>query len=171
MIDAEANFLVVKAYEHTTILSVMLCDAMAIPAVVLISLLFLHSKFSWRHYVAVLMCLIGLAVMIFHDWKKAAASGTHRILGDVMALGSAILYSISNICQETLVKHDDWKEYLGMIGVGGSITTFVQLMFTERQALMNVAWSMPIILYLLGYMLCLFLMYVITAVGHEIWGW
>ena len=117
---------------------------------------------------AVLMCLVGLAIMIFHDWKKAATSGTHRILGDVMALGSAILYSISNICQETLVKHDDWKEYLGMIGVGGSITTFIQLIFTERQALMGVVWSVPVILYLFGYMLCLFLMYVITAVGYEI---
>ena len=42
IIDAEANFLIVKSYEYTTILSIMLCDAMCIPTVVLIALLFLH---------------------------------------------------------------------------------------------------------------------------------
>lgn len=167
VVDAEANFLIVKAYEHTTILSIMLCDAMAIPAVVVISMLFLHSKFSWRHYVAVLMCLLGLSVMILHDWKKAASGGTHRILGDVMALGSAILYAISNTCQEVLVKHDDWKEYLGMVGVGGAVISFIQLLLTERQALMEVQWSSSIILFLLGYIACLFCMYVITAVGID----
>ena len=35
-------------------------------------------------------------------------SGTHRITGDIMALCGSVLYAVSNVCQEVLVKHDDW---------------------------------------------------------------
>lgn len=107
MIDASANCLIVKAYEYTTILSIMLCDAMCIPATVVISLIFLHSKFALRHYIAVLLCLTGLAIMIVHDALKSS-SGTHRVIGDLMALSSSVLYAVSNVCQEVLVKHNDW---------------------------------------------------------------
>ena len=169
-IDAEANFLVVKAYEYTTILSIMLCDAMCIPAVVVISLLFLHSKFNWRHYTAVFLCLFGLAIMIVHDWRKSANEGTHRVIGDAMALGAAIMYAISNICQEVLVKHDDWKEFLGMVGIGGSVVTLVQLLIVERTTLVTMDWSISVVLLLLGYVGCLVGMYVITAVriGYDV---
>jgi solute carrier family 35 protein F1/2 len=85
----------------------MLCDAMCIPAVVVISILFLHSKFKWTHYLAVFLCLFGLAIMIVVDGIKGANEGTHRIVGDVMALAAACLYAISNICQEILVKEDN----------------------------------------------------------------
>ena len=110
IIDAEANFLVVKAYEYTTILSIMLCDVMSIPAVVLISIIFLHTKFQWKHYLAVLLCLVGVALMIYLDFNKSQ-EGTHRVIGDLMAIGAALLYAISNICQEALVKIDDWVRF------------------------------------------------------------
>lgn len=110
IIDAEANFLVVKAYEYTSILSIMLCDVMGIPAVVVISLIFLHSRFTWKHYLSVVFCLVGIAIMILNDFNKGAGEGTHRFIGDCMALGAALLYAISNICQEVLVKTDDWVD-------------------------------------------------------------
>lgn len=97
-----------KAYEYTTILSVMLCDAMCIPTVVLLSWIFLHTKFTSRHLVAVFLCLLGLAIMIISDAKKAASEGTHRVIGDIMALSASVLYAMSNLCQEIFVKSDDW---------------------------------------------------------------
>ena len=112
VIDATANCLIVKAYEYTTILSVMLCDAMCIPSTVVISLIFLHTKFGWRHYVGVFLCLLGLAVMLISDFL-GGDSGTHRIVGDVMALCGSVLYAVSNVCQEVLVKHDDWVVSMG----------------------------------------------------------
>lgn len=167
IIDAEANFLIVKSYEYTTILSIMLCDAMCIPTVVLIALLFLHSKFHWKHYLAVFLCLFGLAIMIFQDWKKSAGEGTHRVVGDLMALGASVLYAVSNTCQEVLVKHDDWKEFLGMIGIGGSVIAAVQLVVFEGKTLLTMHWEAKIVLLLLGYVVALLGMYVITAVGER----
>ena len=45
--------------------------------------------------------------MIYFDYNKSQG-GTHRVIGDLMAIGAALLYAISNICQEALVKTDDW---------------------------------------------------------------
>ncbi|CBK19738.2 uncharacterized protein [Blastocystis hominis] len=165
IIDATANCLIVKAYEYTTILSIMLCDAMCIPATVVISLIFLHSKFSLRHYLAVLLCLIGLAVMIIHDAKNS--SGTHRVIGDLMALSSAVLYAVSNVCQEVLVKHNDWKEFLGMLGLGGTVFSLLFIVLFERNSLIAVPWDGVSVALLAGYVVCLFAMYVITAVFME----
>lgn len=53
-----------------------------------------------------------------------------------------------------------------MIGIGGSVVTLVQLLVFERNALINVSWDVPTVLFLLGYIICLMLMYVITAVYY-----
>mgnify|MGYP000413330327 CR=1 FL=1 len=58
--------------------------------------------------VAVFLCLLGLAIMIISDAKKAASEGTHRVIGDIMALSASVLYAVSNLCQEIFVKSDDW---------------------------------------------------------------
>ncbi len=97
-----------KAYEYTTILSVMLCDAMTIPSVFVLSWIFLHTKFQKRHFVAAILCLVGLALMIITDAKKSTPGAKQPIIGDIMALSASVLYAISNICQEVLVKSDDW---------------------------------------------------------------
>lgn len=52
-----------------------------------------------------------------------------------------------------------------MIGVGGSVVTLSQLLLFERNALINVSWDVPTVLFLLGYIVSLLLMYVITAVS------
>ena len=163
IIDATANCLIVKAYEYTTILSVMLCDAMCIPSTVVISLLFLHTKFGWRHYVGVFLCLLGLAIMLTSDFL-GGDSGTHRITGDIMALCGSVLYAVSNVCQEVLVKHDDWREFLGMVGLGGSVYSLVLIAVFERGTLAAIHWDGATVGLLLGYVLCLFAMYVLTAV-------
>lgn len=45
--DVEGNFLVVKAYQYTTLLSCMLLDAWAIPVCLLFSWLYIRPKYHW----------------------------------------------------------------------------------------------------------------------------
>ena len=94
----------------------MLCDVMGIPIVVIISLLFLHSRFTWKHYLGVALCLVGIVIMLISDIHKGLEEGTHRWIGDLMALGATFLYSVSNICQEVLVKSNDWVFILYYFG-------------------------------------------------------
>lgn len=50
-----------------------------------------------------------------------------------------------------------------MIGVGGSVVSFIEVLIFDRSQLVTIQWNSSIILYLCGYIVCLFAMYVITA--------
>lgn len=51
--DVEGNFLVVKAYQYTTLLSCMLLDAWAIPVCLLFSWIYMRPKYHWTQ---ILVC-------------------------------------------------------------------------------------------------------------------
>ena len=50
-----------------------------------------------------------------------------------------------------------------MMGVGGSVVSFIEVLLFDRTQLRTIQWNANIIFYLCGYIVCLFAMYVITA--------
>lgn len=54
-------------------------------------------------------------------------SGSNPLLGDLLCLGSTALYAISNVAQEFLVKNHSITEFLGLLGVSGSVVSGIQL--------------------------------------------
>ena len=54
-------------------------------------------------------------------------AGQDRLVGDMLCLGGATLYGISNVGQEFVVKNFNIVEFLGMMGLFGSIINGVQL--------------------------------------------
>lgn len=48
-------------------------------------------------------------------------------MGDMLCLSGAVLYGISNVCEEYVVKTYDTVEFLGMIGLFGSLVNGIQL--------------------------------------------
>lgn len=53
--------------------------------------------------------------------------GIHRILGDILCLLSSILYAISNVGAEILIKESSKREYLAMIGTFGTLISLFQM--------------------------------------------
>lgn len=51
-----------------------------------------------------------------------------------------------------------------MIGAGGALFTCIQLILFEWPTLQSVEWTLPVVFFLAGYIICLFLMYVTTSV-------
>jgi solute carrier family 35 protein F1/2 len=123
LLDVEANYLIVLAYRYTSILSVTLLDAWAIPCVLLVGSLagrrvavlaeHYHSAWRWR-VVGLVLALGGLAVFIAEDLRTgrltddngAPNSGGWRSIlsGDLLVLLGASMYAASNVLQEYLVK-------------------------------------------------------------------
>ncbi|VDP48419.1 unnamed protein product [Soboliphyme baturini] len=66
-IDVEANFLLVKAYQHTSLASVQLLDCFTIPVVLILSFIFLKIRYLLIHIVAVTICLIGIGCLVWGD--------------------------------------------------------------------------------------------------------
>ncbi|KAJ0872229.1 putative solute carrier family 35 member SLC35F1/F2/F6 [Helianthus annuus] len=86
LVDVEANYLVVKAYQYTSITSIMLLDCWSIPSVILLTWLFLKTKYS----------------------------GSNPIKGDFLVVAGATLYAVSNVSEEFFVKTADRIELMAM---------------------------------------------------------
>eukprot|EP00066_Takifugu_rubripes_P020342 XP_011609608.1 PREDICTED: solute carrier family 35 member F2 [Takifugu rubripes] len=145
--DVEANYTVVKAYQFTSLTSIQLLDCFVIPALMVLSWFFLKTRYRPVHFVAVLVCLLGVGTMVGADVLAGRDQGsTHDvILGDGLVLISAVLYAISNVCQEHTVKNQSRVEFLGMMGLFGTLISGIQLAAVEARAVAAVQWDLRII--------------------------
>jgi len=51
----------------------------------------------------------------------------NKVLGDVLVIAGATLYSMSNVAEEYVVKTYDKTEFLAMLGLFGSFINGIQL--------------------------------------------
>ena len=104
--DVEANFIIVFAYSYTSITSVTLLDFSTIPFAMILTRIFLHTRYAWAHVAGASTCVLGLAVLVLADMTSGGAleAGSRPILGDTMVVVSALLYSSSNIIEEDLLR-------------------------------------------------------------------
>ena len=59
--------------------------------------------------------------------KFTSNSDNILVLGDLMCMGGAFLYGLSNMAEEFVVKTIDCVEFLAMVGLFGSVINGVQL--------------------------------------------
>ncbi|KAI5090803.1 solute carrier family 35 member F1 [Silurus meridionalis] len=161
VIDIEANYLVIKAYQYTTLTSVQLLDCFVIPVVLLLSWFFLLVRYKVVHFVGVGVCLLGIGCMVGADVLvgRQQGLGDHKLLGDLLVLAGATLYGISNVCEEFIVKNLSRVEFLGMMGLFGAFFSGIQLAIMEHKELLKVQWDWQIGLLYIGFSACMFGLY------------
>ncbi|KAM3721764.1 Solute carrier family 35 member [Dirofilaria immitis] len=165
LIDVEANYIIVYAYQFTNLNSIQLLDCSTIPMVLLLSWLFLSTRYLLTHIIGVGICLLGITVLIWADALEGKeGSGDNRVLGDILCLTGSILYAVSNVGEEFLVKQNSRLEYLGMVGLFGSIISGIQLAVLEHRELALINWSSTIIVFYLLFAACMFLFYSMVSV-------
>ncbi|XP_034384379.1 solute carrier family 35 member F2-like [Cyclopterus lumpus] len=161
LVDVEANYAVVKAYQYTTITSVQLLDCFVVPVLMILSWWVLKTRYSLIHYIAVCICLLGVGAMVGADLLAGRDQGStsNILLGDGLVLLSASLYAVSNVCQEYTVKNLSRVEFLGMVGLFGTIISTVQMVILERNEVANIQWSWQVGLLFSAYALCMYTLY------------
>lgn len=94
IIDVEANFLIIQAYNYTSITSIMLLDCFTIPCAMILSYTFLGCKYSTKHFIGVCLCLLGLGCIIISDSLNIKSQyGSNPLFGDMLCLtGSGNYY-------------------------------------------------------------------------------
>lgn len=77
----ETGFLcvVVKAYQYTSLTSVMLLDCWSIPSVIFLTWMFLKTKYRFRKFAGVAICVAGLVLVVFSD-VHASDRGGNQLL-------------------------------------------------------------------------------------------
>jgi solute carrier family 35 protein F1/2 len=101
-------------------------------------------RYLLSHIIGVAICIVGVACLIYADVltentdptaggrllmcvRGSVRPGSNRLLGDILVLAGATLYAVSNVCTEFFVKSFSRVEFLGMIGLFGSIISGLQL--------------------------------------------
>jgi solute carrier family 35 protein F1/2 len=170
VLDVEANFLVLLAYNYTSITSVMLLDCFTIPCAMILSYTFLGCRYTKKHLFGTFICLLGLTCIVINDMvynvqedDESSSPKKHALMGDIFCLVGATLYASSNVIQETLVKFHSRDQYLGSLGVFGMLIALVQCVLFDLEGLKKADFSLYIVLSMFGFIVCLFLMYINTT--------
>ncbi|XP_075718533.1 solute carrier family 35 member F1 [Rhinoderma darwinii] len=165
IIDIEATYLVVKAHQYTTFISIQLLNCFVIPVVILLSWFFLLVRYKVLHFIGAIACILGIGCMAGADvlmgrqQREAFFPGDSKLIGDVLVLGGATLYGISSVCQEYIIRNLSRIELLGMIGLFGSFFSGIQLAIMEHKELLKVPWDWQIGLLYVGFTACMFGLY------------
>ena len=109
------------------------------------------------------LCVCGLTALVFSDSIEDRTQGSNRVLGDMLCVIGSFFYAISNVGQEVVVKTFNRVEYLGMLGIFGTIFNTIQLAILESHELGAMKWTAPIVLYVIGFAVALFSMYTLTS--------
>lgn len=163
LVDVEANFLIIQAYNYTSITSIMLLDCFTIPCVMGLSYYYLGCRYNHRHFTGVWLCLLGLICIVISDVRSEEQYGSAPLYGDFLCLVGSGLYAASNVSQEYLVKYHDRDEYLGFIGSCGAVISFIQIISLNYNQLKRIKLTSTILLSISGFVACLFLMYINTS--------
>ena len=164
-LDVNGNFLFIKAYDYTSITSIMILDCFTIPSAMLLSCLFLSVRYTLTHLLGIVICVSGLVCIVVSDLRdsKSSAAGSNQFLGDMMCIMGSILYASSNVLQEHLVRKGLREEYMGNVGVCGIVMAGVQFIALELPRMQRTAFSSQDVLAICGFVGCLFFMYTNTS--------
>jgi len=154
--DVYANYATILAFKYTTLTSVSLFDALAIPSAILVSRFAFGRKYTKIHSIGVLVCSIGITINALQDYREdkelelsddaveteqeelIEADYPQKMLGDTLAIIGGILFGIDNTLQEVAVR--DWGsqlEYLGCMTFFATIISFVQALILERSEILD----------------------------------
>ncbi|XP_061684516.1 solute carrier family 35 member F2-like isoform X2 [Syngnathoides biaculeatus] len=164
--DVEANYAVVAAYRYTTLTSVQLLDCFVIPVVMFLSWWLLKTRYRPVHFAAVGVCLLGVGAMVGADLLAGRDQGSASdvLLGDGLVLLSAALYGVSNVWQEYAVKNRSRLEFLGMLGLFGSVISTAQMLVLELRQVSAIRWRWQAALLLGVFACCMLALYSLMPV-------
>ncbi|CAN1171150.1 Solute carrier family 35 member F1 [Linum perenne] len=170
-LDVHAYFLMNKAYQYSSITSITLLICWTIPWVIILTWLFLGTRYSKLQLVGSSLCVVGLVLVLWSDaWSDNGGGGSMPLLGDALVLGATIVFASANVGEELVIKKGDWIEFLAMLSVFGLLFSFVELSVFELEELVTVKWSTNTILAIAGYAISTFFSYSVTPYVLEFSG-
>ncbi|GLB41885.1 putative DUF914-domain-containing protein [Lyophyllum shimeji] len=167
--DVEGNFLVVKAYQYTDLLSCMLLDAWAIPVCMFFAWIYMRPKYHWTQILGVAVCIAGLGMLVASDritdkdWPAL-----NRAKGDGFMIAGATLYGFTNATEEFFVRKRPLYEVVGQLGLYGTLINGIQAAGLEHNAMKLASWNRMTIGLLVAYTAAMFILYTVAPVLYRL---
>jgi solute carrier family 35 protein F1/2 len=138
-LDVEANYFIILAYRYTTLTSISILDALAIPSAMIWSILILGRRYTQIHVIGVLVSILGMSINVMHDYEMDNDDNDSipfKVKGDVLAILGAILYGLNDTLTERIVKiHNGSQEYLAMLGIIAFGICCIQSLILEQDSI------------------------------------
>jgi len=161
--DVEGNFLVVKAYQFTTLLSCMLLDAWAIPTCLFFAWIYMRPKYHLTQILGILISIGGLGMLVASDKiTQKDYSAVSLVKGDIFMIVGASLYGFTNATEEFFVRRSPLYEVVGMLGMWGTIINGAQAAGLEHKTWMTSNWDGGVIGLLFAYTAAMFILYTVA---------
>ncbi|KAH7426165.1 hypothetical protein KP509_11G087500 [Ceratopteris richardii] len=171
LVDVEANYLVVKAYQYTTITSILLLDKGSLLFVLALTWIILKKRHTLGELAGVLVCMAGVIVLFFSDMQPNVKKGTKDlIIGDVFVLIGSLLYAFDNVLEEVIMQTDGVLEVSTWLGLFGTVFSACQLCILEIKEIRTIKWSASEVFPFLGYAVSLFLFYTLVPIFLKVNG-
>ena len=139
-LDVQANYMTILAFRYTTLTSVTLFDALAIPSAMILSTAFLKRRFTKMHLLGVVTCMWGIVYNVLADY---ALESTHqafpnRLYGDMLAILGGLLFGVNDVLTEQAVQQFGGpSELLGMMGFFATFIALLQSLIFERTEILQ----------------------------------
>lgn len=166
--DVEGNFLVVKAYQYTTLLSCMLLDSWAIPVCIFFSWLLMRVKYHWTQLLGIFICIGGMGMLVASDHltdKDYPAKNMAK--GDVFMIVGATLYGFTNATEEFFVRKRPLYEVVGQMGMWGVLINGIQAAGLEHGSMKKMSWNGENIGLLFAYTAAMFILYTVAPLLYR----
>jgi len=166
--DVEGNFLVVKAYQYTNLLSCMLLDAWAIPVCFFFAWVWMRPKYRWSQIVGILICVGGLGMLVGSDQlTDKDYPALDKVKGDMFMLAGATLYGFTNATEEFFVRRSPLYEVVGQLGMWAVLITAIQAAGLEHNQMKTANWSGPVIGLLFAFTAAMFILYTVAPLLYR----
>ncbi|TDL24039.1 DUF914-domain-containing protein [Rickenella mellea] len=167
--DVEGNFLVVKAYQYTSLLSCMLLDAWAIPVCLFFSWIYMRPKYRWTQILGVVVCVGGLGMLVgSDDLTDKNYPAVSVVRGDIFMIVGASLYGFTNATEEFFVRRSPLYEVVGQLGMWGTIINGIQAACLEHKGMKTATWSGANIGFLIAYTAAMIVLYTVAPLLYRL---
>ncbi|XP_077250658.1 uncharacterized protein LOC143890033 isoform X4 [Tasmannia lanceolata] len=104
------------------------------------------------------------------DVEANFLGGSNLIKGDLLVIGGSMLYAVSNVSEEFLVKKADRIELMTMLGSFGAVVSACQISILEHHELRSIHWTAGAVLPFIRFAVAMFLFYSLVPVLLKISG-
>jgi len=166
--DVEGNFMAVKAFQYTNLLSAMLLDSWAIPVCMIFTWVWMRSKFHWTQYLGVFICCIGLGLLVASDQiQSSSGPGRSYVSGDLLMVAAATCYGFTNATEEFFVRKVPLYQVVGQMGMWGMIINGIQAAALEHEGIRTAPWDGGTIGFLFVYTFTMLVLYTVAPLLYR----
>ncbi|KAF3765167.1 DUF914-domain-containing protein [Cryphonectria parasitica EP155] len=160
-LDVEGNYFTVLAYRYTNLLSAQLLNFWSIVCVVIVSFLLLRVRYRPFQILGILVACGGMGMLLGSDAMTSGTAGgaPNKVKGDLFGLAGATCYGLSNVFEEWYVSRRPLYEVLSFMGFIGMFVGGATAAIFDRYTFQQATWNGPVIGYIVGYTLALFVFY------------